>query len=223
MMWQSRKWRTRRHVHGRGFALAEALVALSVAAMTMVLLTGATWGLSHATRTPPPKAQAPAFDTLIARRLVHAWIGAINVRDGQRLDAALWGQANEIRVHVSSEDLGRFVGTLRIERDADGRSRLWAFRDEGMGDVRRVAGNGRRSLVLESTAPLRFSYMLARTRSGDTWSYLWEDDMPLPLAIALEIGSERIVIAPLPASRSPDCVVKLGLTEGAEGSECRLR
>ncbi|MEJ8561271.1 hypothetical protein QTO30_08575 [Yoonia sp. GPGPB17] len=68
---------TRRRGTSTGFVLAEALVALTVAAMTIALLTSATWGLNAAAERRAAATQTSAVDWLAARRALGNWAAAV--------------------------------------------------------------------------------------------------------------------------------------------------
>ena len=63
----------RRRSRASGFVLAEALVALAIAAMTVALLTSATWGLQLTAERRAAAAETAAGDWVAARRAVVDW------------------------------------------------------------------------------------------------------------------------------------------------------
>lgn len=208
----------RRRRHQRGFALTEALVSLAVAALTLSLLTAATWGLRQATRDPPAEG-ADIVDTLRARRILQAWMsGAAGGPSGQPL--AFAGQADRVRVVFAEADGPRRLGELRVTGDGQTQT-LVARRVRGIGDVRYDMEDGPESVLLRAEETIRFAFLV--DRGGErAWVYDVDAESGLPLAVAIEVGRERIATSALPATLDPACISRLGIGE-AEGRTCASR
>ncbi|MEM9268599.1 MAG: prepilin-type N-terminal cleavage/methylation domain-containing protein, partial [Pseudomonadota bacterium] len=105
MIWL-RPLRQRRRRHGRGFSLIEAIVALAVTALTLSLLTGATWGLRLAFVAQDELRDGPV-ETLILRRALQRWTTAIST-DTVAGEALILGRSDQLRmVIVPSVQSGR--------------------------------------------------------------------------------------------------------------------
>ena len=213
--------RTRR---SKGFAMVEALVALAIAALTLTLLTSASWGLKLASeRRVAFDAIAPA-DWLMARRILQSWAQDLS-NDGPRsTGAALLGTATTMRMLVRDRVASSFyVGELRIDfRDEAGYT-LHALRHDGLRDARTAADTPRVSKLLTTSEPIRFVYLFPQaTGAATVWRYETGDGDVLPLAIAIEMGSQRLVTVPVLPTISQTCLSALG-PGGLEGDRCAVR
>lgn len=211
-------WRrpVRRRRAARGFSLIEALVALSVSAMTLALLASAGFGLREA-RAIETRQAAPA-DWLIARRVLQDWAGAA-AKPHPRSSGAFAAEADQLALRTAAGQVMRFT----IETEA-GVSTLTATRGGSLRDVRLVPEGARRSTVLQVAGQLRFAYLMHTGVRGvqRAWAYSVADGEGLPAAIALEWGDARPLVIPVAASAAGPCVVSFGLSENAV-RECALR
>ncbi len=221
----TRRWcRRRRHV-ARGFVLTEALVALTVAALTLALLTSASFGLRQ-TAMHPSALQQDATDWLTARRVLQAWAGS----------ATTDGVGRELNRFSGTPDQMRLViddGTSRSNRpvmiglnitEEDGVFTLTAARFFDVRDVRLGDEQAQASTVLVTDQPLSLVYLVTESPSSNqrVWSYEPQPEQGLPAAVAIEQGAERVLVARMPATRSASCVARLGIL-GLEEQDCELR
>ncbi|GFE66494.1 hypothetical protein [Litoreibacter roseus] len=219
-----RRRSTSRRRKSRGFALAEALVSLSVAAVTLALLTSATWGLRQAAPSSTD-LQNEAADWLIARRVLQAWASAATVRGLTDIEGQFSGSPTQMRLLLDDASSGgseRFMASLDVVV-TDGQYALVARKHTGIRDTRVDAERPQTSVVLVSNQALRLVYLVRRESGlGEGWSYDPSLDQGLPIAVAIEEGSERKVIARLPVTRSAGCLSRFG-RGGLEERECRVR
>lgn len=223
MRWHKRY---RRRQAQRGFVLAEALVALTVAALTLALMTSATWGLRQTAMQPSP-LQQDATDWLTARRVLQAWAASATTDGYDGVVGRFIGTPTQMRLVVDD-------GTIRTDRPVmisldvirgdDGLYRLEAARHFDIRDVRLMDENARPSTVIVTDAPMRLIYFFASRNSfnGGDWTYEPRPEQGLPSAIALERGAERMIVAKMPATHSASCVSRSGIV-GLEDADCELR
>ncbi|KIT15862.1 hypothetical protein [Jannaschia aquimarina] len=209
----------RRRGPARGFALAEALVALAVAAMTLALLTGATWGLRQAAERRDLAQQTGPADWLATRRAVSAWAAGLSTSGAQGAQGRLIGTATTARMVV--EGGSRYVAELRVERRGADAFALVAARYPGRRDVRVVPEAGQVSELVRSSRPIRLLYLHDRPGNPDpVWVYETGDD--LPAAIAVEVGDTRRLTAAIHPTVSGECLAAGGLA-ALEDTTCGLR
>ncbi len=219
--------RRRRRPISAGFVLAEALVALSIAAMTIALLTSATWGLSAAAERRAAAQQTMAVDWLAARRAITAWTAGVTAASNSAVEVSMIGTASTARMVVAqtgSGIVGTYVGELRVEaRGTDGFA-LIAARHIDQADARIASTNPQETEVLQSTAPLRLLYLIPSGPGGrGVWRYeTGSGDDGLPLAIGIEAGTQRMITAAIHTTRSASCLARLGFA-GVEDERCALR
>ncbi|MFQ6546522.1 type II secretion system protein J [Aestuariibius sp. 2305UL40-4] len=213
----------RRRRTARGFSLIEALVALSISAVTLSLMTGATWGLRQMTDRARPAEISTADDWIAARRVFRDWASAAG---GTSLRSAGYfgGDARELRVLVPPRhDAPGFLGILTIRADGGGGWTLEARRARGASDIRFPAEEARSTRLLSGQGEARLSYLIPADFGGDArWRSEAQTGTGLPLAIALDVGGDRLLTARIPAERAPACIARLGRA-GLEERECRLR
>lgn len=219
------RWVRRRRSYARGFILAEALVSLTIAALTLALLTSATWGLRQ-TAMQPSALQHEASDWLTARRVMQAWAGSATVDGVERLERRFAGSPNRMRLVLddgTSRDNRPVMVSLDITQDGD-LYRLTATRHLDVRDVRMGQETARASTLIISDQPLGFAYYVTArgSQTGLAWTYEPRPEQGLPAAIAIERGAERMIIVQIPATRSAACVARLGIT-GLRTQDCELR
>ncbi|MEM8536407.1 MAG: hypothetical protein AAGF56_00955 [Pseudomonadota bacterium] len=217
--------RSLRRCHGRGFVLAEALVALTVAALTLALMTSATWGLRQAALQPATLQQA-ATDWLTARRVLQAWAGSATANGTAGLVGRFAGGPDRLRFVLddgTSRDHRPITISLDITQE-DGIFTLSAARQIDVRDVRLISDQTRRSTLITSDEPLSFVYQMQAPLNAEDrlWTYEPAVDQGLPTAIGIERGSDRMIVVPLPATRSIACVSRLGIS-GLTETDCALR
>lgn len=221
---------TRRRPRARGFVLAEALVALAIAALTLALLTSATWGLRLAAETRATSAQTGADDWLAARRALQGWASGLTAGGADLTEAHFVGTATTARMVVEPAVSGLalpYVAELRIEATADAEGAagfvLIVARHLDARDARVSTDAPQETRLVRSDRPMRLLYLLPREEGtlGLVWRYE-TDATGLPAAIAVEVGDRRVLTARVFANRSAACLTTLGLT-GLEESQCELR
>ncbi|MCY4181098.1 MAG: hypothetical protein OXD48_12655 [Litoreibacter sp.] len=214
----------RRIRHTRGFAMIDALVALAVAALTLSLLTSASWGLKIASDRRAAIEQTNAADWLLARRTLQGWAGDVSNAGPRAAGANLVGTASTVRMQVRGQDgFGSFVGELRVEGSADIGYTLSAARHDGLQDARLSSDAPRRSTLLRAQEPSRFVYLFMQSDgTGTVWRYETGDGGALPLSVAIEVGDTRRVTAPVHTTISQTCLSSLG-QGGMEDRLCSVR
>jgi len=214
----------RRSGRTRGFAMIDALVALAIAALTLVLLTSASWGLKLASDRRAALETTASADWLLARRTLLGWAGDLS-NDGPLANgAAMIGTATTLRMIVRDRAAATpYVGEFRVEGTRETGYTLSAARHDGLRDARVAADAPRRSTLLTSAVPIRFVYLFPeRNGAGSVWRYETGDGDVLPRAIAIEAGDQRQVTVPIFPTISQTCLSALG--PGAlEGNQCAVR
>jgi hypothetical protein len=218
------RWAKRRPP-ARGFVLAEALVSLTVAALTLALLTSATWGLRQ-TAMQPSSLQQEATDWLTARRVLQAWAASATTDGISGLESRFTGSPTQMRVVLddgTSRDNRPIMISLDISQE-DGLHRLTATRHIDVRDVRLGTETAPSSTIIVSDQPLSLVYYVAARgdRVGRVWTYEPRLDQGLPAAIGVERGSERMIVAQMPVTRSAQCVSRFG-ANGMGEQDCALR
>ena len=206
-------------------ALTEALVALAVAAMTMLLLSSAGWGLRMANERRAEAAAPAAAEWLATRRVMRDWAAGLTMaRDGEA-GQRIVGSETELRLVLGAQAAGLSSGAvveMRIEDD-DGVRRLTVTRHPGQGDARTVGDGERVTELMRTDAPLRFAYLVADEGVGRR--PVWRGEThpkDLPRAIAVLEGDAPRVVAPVLTERSLACVAAVGVG-GMEEPRCQLR
>jgi hypothetical protein len=183
---------------GRGQAgatLVEALVALTVVALTLITAAG---GLQLLAGSGDRGAQVAARQEMFSRGI------AVIRRDIERLERMVWkrGQVMEFAFHADAAHLafvvveppfpteaGPYFVTYSILRRPHGdvltRSRV-PF-DPSITDLRRLPQQERVD-VLEGNYRFRFAY-LNRTGGGEQWLTQWSDPDRLPDLVRVEVAS----------------------------------
>lgn len=215
----------RRRKGSRGFILTEALVALTVAALTLALLTSATWGLRQ-TAAQPSSMQQEATDWLTARRVLQAWAASATIDGIAQTESRFEGSPTRMRLVLddgTSRDNRPVMISLEIT-ESDGLSRLTAARLFDVRDVRIGSDRLRASTVIVSDQSLRLVYYVASATGqiGRVWTYEPRPEQGLPAAVAVERGTDRMIVAQMPATRSATCVSRVGI-RGLEEQDCELR
>ena len=219
----------RRRRHTGGFVMAEALVALAIAAMTLVLLTSATWGLSMAMERRSTVEQNTPADWLAARRALMNWASGVTVIDRQDITSRFQGTANSARMYVEPSGAGRvvpFFGEVQVKTHADDDFSLVMIRHSNVSDSGGAGDQILQTEVLRTNVPIRLQYRL-HIRGGDVagnWQYQTEseDYNGLPSAIAIEVGGDRMLTIPIFATISMPCLAELG-RGGLESPQCEVR
>ena len=206
----------RRRARSRGFTLIEALVALSVSAMTLGLLASAGFGLQQARQASTQTAGT--VDWIIVRRVLHEWAGAA-AKSHPQSSGAFEAEADRLSLRTATGEVMRFV----IETE-DQVSTLTAFRAGPLRDVRMVSETDRPSVLITVDGTLRFSYLMKTGMRGQTrdWTYSVADAEGLPLAIGLELSGARVATAAVAATAAGPCMVGYGMSENGP-IECALR
>lgn len=203
--------------------MAEALVALAVAALTLSLLTSASWGLKLAADRRAALEQTAAADWLLARRTLLGWVADLNGAGAGEAHTDFIGTATTLRMIVRHGAAQPFVGELQVLREDDGAFALIAARHDGLMDARTVSDTPRQTPLLATREPIRFLYLLPdQNGNARVWRYETGGGEALPAAIAIEVGDQRQVTVPVFGTRSRSCLAALG-PGGLEADECALR
>lgn len=219
--------RRRYHRRGaaRGFVLAEALVALTVAALTLALMTSATWGLRQ-TAMRNSDVQEQATDWLTARRVLQAWAGSGTTDGYEGVVGRFAGTPDQMRLIIDDGTIGTdrpVMISLDIVQEGEFH-RLEAARHFDIRDVRLEDETARASTVIVTRAPLSLIYYFAAPGAigQGRWTYEPQPEQGLPSAVAVEAGAERMIVAKMPATHSASCVARNGVV-GLEDQDCALR
>ncbi len=214
--------RRRRSAHG--FTIAEALVSLAIAALTLVLLTSATWGLRQLNETRA--AQGPvAADWLTARRALQAWAAAASTDGSDSALGRFQGDSTSVRLYVPPTSAGPsrpYVSELRVTAK-DGLYTLSAHRDRTVTDTRMKGNSVQSTEILATTEPIRLMYLMrSRTGPGRSWFFATEPEDGLPFAIAVEVDGNHLITAPIMSTVSATCAARNGLSALGD-QECKTR
>ena len=218
----------RRQRASEGFVLAEALVALAIAAMTIALLTSASWGLRMASERQQAAAATSAADWLAARRALSGWAASVTANSAEQSPASFFGTATLARMTVPPGAGGpgtTYVAELSVRPLGDGRFALVAARHLDRRDARTTSDTPQETTLLETADPIRLLYLLPREGglAGQRWRYeTGNGDDGLPSAIGVEVGNQRMLTAGIPASIGATCLGARG--PGAiDADACALR
>ena len=218
----------RRRPQAAGFVLAEALVALAIAAMTLALLTGASWGLRVTSERQAAVVETSATDWLAARRALSGWASSVTASGREGTNAQFIGTATTARMIVNPGGSGRsapFVAELRVEALSDDRYALIAARHLDQADARTTSDEPQETEVVQAREPIRLLYLLPREGGvvGTRWRYeTGSGDDGLPAAVAIEVGDRRMLTTRVFATISASCMAALG-RGGLEDEQCVLR
>jgi len=218
------RW-SRRRKTAAGIALAEALVSLTIAVMTLALLTSATWGLRQMT-IRPNEYQQDATDWLTARRVLQSWAASATLVGRDLVEGRFSGTPVQMQLILddgSSRDGKPMMISLDIIQKDD-RFELTASRYFDVRDTRMATENVRASTVIVTSQPLRFVYRVGgrNTAGAGVWTYEPRIEQGLPTAVAIEQGAERMIVAQMSATMSAFCISRLG-PAAIESEECELR
>lgn len=207
--------------------LAEALVALAIAALTVALLTSATWGLNAAAERRAAAQSTAAVDWLSARRALIGWASGVTAASQIDSQSNFIGTATTARMVVAPTTAAQaqpYVGELRIEALGDNRFALMAARHADLGDARVTTSDPQETRVLTATAPIRLLYFFPASGGAQAgWRYeTGSGEAGLPLAIGVEVGSQRMLTVPIIPTLSAACVARLG-QGGLTDDACALR
>jgi hypothetical protein len=213
-----------RRRHTKGFVMAEALVALAVAAMTLALLTSASWGLRIAADARAEAADTGAVDWLAARRALQGWAAGLTAPGARAAETRLVGTDSTARMVVEPAVSGLaqpYVAELRVEVHGDSFV-LIAARHLDARDARVSTDAPQETEVVRSDRPIRLLYLLPREGvQGLVWRYE-TSGAALPAAIAVEVADRRVLTARVFANRSAACLAAFGVS-GLEEQACELR
>lgn len=209
--------------------MAEALVALAIAALTLALLTSASWGLRIAADARAAAAETGAADWLAARRALQGWASGLTALTAEGSESHIVGTGSTARMVVEPAVSGLalpYVAELRVEtrQTVAGETSfvLIAGRHLDARDARISTDAPQETELVRSDRPIRLLYLLPREGVADmVWRYE-TNSAALPAAIAVEVGDRRILTARVFATRSAACLATFGVS-GLEEAQCELR
>jgi type II secretory pathway pseudopilin PulG len=219
----------RRQRRAGGFVMAEALVALAIAALTLALLTSASWGLRIASDARAAAAQTGAADWLAARRALQGWASGLTALGAEGAEARFVGTGSTARMIVEPAVSGLalpYAAELRVEARTDAAGVdsfvLIVARHLDVRDARVSTDTPQETELVRSDRPIRLLYLLPREGvEGMVWRYE-TGNSGLPAAIAVEVGDQRVITARVFANRSAACLAAFGVS-GLEEPQCELR
>jgi hypothetical protein len=209
--------------------MAEALVALAIAALTLALLTSASWGLRIAADARATASETGAADWLAARRALQAWASGLTALGAEGSESRIVGTGSMARMVVEPAVSGLalpYVAELRVEvrESLAGETSyvLIAARHLDARDARISKDAPQETELVRSDRPIRLLYLLPREGIQEmVWRYE-TGNTALPAAIAVEVGDRRVLTARVFADRSVACLASFGVT-GLEEPQCVLR
>ena len=211
-----------------GFVMAEALVALAIAAMTLALLTSASWGLRITAERRAAAAQTDASDWLAARRALGDWVTGVSATLREDVGGRFTGTPTMARMVVEPAGNGQtlpFVAELRVTMLDEQTFALIAARYFDIGDARASGDDPQETEILRAREPMRLLYLMPRMDgpAGENWRYeSGGGDDGLPAAVAVEVADRRVLTARIFATLSASCLSALG-PSGIEDDRCALR
>ncbi|MEJ8561272.1 hypothetical protein QTO30_08580 [Yoonia sp. GPGPB17] len=126
--------------------------------------------------------------------------------------------------HAVLSAAGPYVGELRVMTRGTDRFVLIAAQHPGLRDARVSSTSALETEVVTTSLPMRLIYLIPSGPGGrGVWRYetgAGEDG--LPLAIGIEVGTQRVITAPIHPTRSASCLARLGLP-GVDDETCDLR
>ncbi len=215
-----RRWQ-RRARKSAGFSLVEVLVALAVTALTLSLLIAATWGLRLAMPARETLRNQPT-DYLTTRRALQAWTSTISTAGDATLSAEFQRLKMIVGPLADETTVRPYLAAFEIRQDGDAYV-LTALRNRNQRGILQQLEGGERSELLRTTEPLNFTYLVdAAGFALPEWVSELPQGSPLPRAIGLEVGGDRLMVGPLVTTTSASCVARNGLAS-LENRSCRLR
>ncbi len=214
----------RRRARERGFSLIEATVALTIAAMTLLLLAGAGFGLRLAAERTA-RTQDIAVDLLAARRAIRRWASEVSTdgtADAPELSFA--GLPDRVAMLLAPDPgsaQGDRLALLEVVRGETG-DVLLARRQRGSRSLLTGIERADSSALLATGRRLSFAYLFTGGRNEDAWLATTTELARLPRAVALLIDGDRAILARLPQELDPLCIGRVGAV-AFEGSRCALR
>ncbi|MEM9148337.1 MAG: prepilin-type N-terminal cleavage/methylation domain-containing protein [Pseudomonadota bacterium] len=201
---------TRRRRGTRGFSLVEVVVALTVTAMTITLLSGAAFSMRLISERSS-RAEA-ALDVLTVRRLIRAWASATQLR-GVFGEATFMGDDAQVRMQLVRDDTTGApsrLGVLRIEREG-GISTLTAVRAPDRTVWQDLGADLAISRVYATSERLQFAFLTASADGRElVWTTRREPGSP-PLAMALQIGETHRIVGVFEQEIDPGCLALNGI------------
>lgn len=211
----------RRRKHAAGFVMAEALVSLAIASLTIFLLTSASWGIKQANELRQRNAAQSMTRWLNARHILQNWASSISAESLGNSRRKIIGSSDKLRLFVTHHKRGSYIIELSIQPDED-QFVLIANRYDYTKSEGENRQNAKSSQLLHADQILRFQYLLADDLGNWTWRYETDPQDGLPRAIALEQDGQRMITAPIPATIDFECLSSAG-PEALETGLCRVR
>ena len=198
--------RSRRVNYESGFTIVEALVSLTVAASTLLLLSGATIGL-RAITVKGTLNEPSLTDLAITRRIVGEWIDQISARKNNT-SIAIRGSKHNLRMIVRESGglHARINVALSIEEIAP-YNVLFAERDFSTPSLTAALKKPQRTELLRSKRDLHFDLVTA----GDSAqrSIGRQDAMVSPRAVRLLIDGRPMFVWNIRGGVAADCLVMI--------------
>ncbi|MEO0931576.1 MAG: hypothetical protein AAFY14_13165, partial [Pseudomonadota bacterium] len=157
---------------------------------------------------------------------LQSWAAAATLINREEIEGRFSGTPVQMRM-ILDDGRGRDSRPMMVSLDIaedNGLHRLTASRYVDIRDIRLAPESARESTVIETDVPLRLMYQVRAGNIGGqlTWTYEPRPDQGLPLAVAVEQGAEKMIVARMPVSLSGFCVSRRG-EAGLGDVDCEVR
>lgn len=207
-----RKLRPRRRRGALGFSLVEAIVALTVAASTLLMISGATYTLSFAMSRISPEPDRPV-DRLAAERLLRSFAARLAPPVPEDASVARPG------VVLSGDAAGVVFRVVEGGVARSGVVRRAAFFTDPQNSGRRLSARldeGREATLYVAQETLSFRYLVDDPELGERRWRPAPADQQLPYAVGVWMGDAPIAIAPVTLFGDAGCLSRALQVENAE-------
>lgn len=203
-----------------GFSLVEALVASSVAALTLLMLSGASFGLKAALSDPDNARDTDAIAVLTLRRVLGEWLDQTGAHPSSDRFAVL-GTPERLRLAIGDRYTGSnaelVVRAIPIGFAVD------VGWEQGDPDLNKVIDPALLSTAITSDVRLSWSFLMAAPHTSQlTWHDYFDPSQGLPVAIRLSAGSKSILTIRVPSEIDAICL-SAGGARVLDERECQTR